>query len=209
MQQTNPSDILTSKSCINKIYNCNEFIFNLDNMLDFKGNISEEKERAEYLSNITDCELTHCCDKNDNDNYYLLSADIKNKYYKINVETNIIISYSDYNKLKTEDKLKYRCPTSYDICKYGLDKELPECPIPMCNTIQSFKHPFKAYENNMELITLQNKLVNIIKDDNILLLEKSLMDYKINQPLLVSYHHPSMMMYHLYQLYSVLLSFYE
>lgn len=188
MQKASPSDILTSKSCVNNIFNCNEFKYNLDDMLNFKGDIGEERKRLEYLSNIKDCELKHCCEKSSEDTYHLLSEDLKKKYYKINVQSNKIVSYNEYINLSQNEKLKYRCPTSYDICKYGIDKQLSDCPKSMCRNIASYKHPFKSYNYDLELVTLQNKLIEILKADDIVLFEKNLpKGYNINQPLLVTY----------------------
>jgi ankyrin repeat protein len=187
METITPSDIITSKSCINNLYQCNEFTYNIDDVLNYEGDYNEQTQLAQYLNKTKDCELTHCCDDSI-DNYYLLSNSIKNKYYKINTETNKIISLSEYNALNKNEMNKYRCPTSYDICKYGLNKDIPICPKSMCSNLKNYRYPFKSYEIDLNLIDFQKKLIEVIKEDDVVTLQNLLSHvYDINQPLLVSY----------------------
>jgi len=187
MDKLSINNIVVSKSCIDNVYNCNEFKYNIDDILDHKGDYHTQKKMEDHLTNTKNCELTDCCDKS-KDNYYLLTDAMKKKYYKINIESNKIVSFSQYNSLSDEDKIKYSCPTSYEICKYGTKNELRECPHPMCTSVNGYMHPFKQYKIDHGLIELQYKLLESIKADDVLLLEKIIpSSYKINQPLLITY----------------------
>ncbi len=42
---------------------------------------------------------------------------MKKQYYKKNKESKKIVSFSKYNSLSIDDKAKYSCTTSYEICK--------------------------------------------------------------------------------------------
>lgn len=182
-----PISIVASTTCKDNIYDCNEFIYNIDDVVNYNGDYINELKLKKHLSKTKNCELTKCCDKSIN-NYYLLPDNIKKENHKINTITNEIISKSEYDNLFIEEKKKYRCPTSYEVCKYNQFIKGEDCPEAMCKNVYAYKHPFKQFVYDNDTIHLQNELLKCIKADNVLLLEQKLhTNYDINEVLLVSF----------------------